>query len=128
MKGTFSVAVKATTTTSSTTNGTTTGGTTSTTGGGNSCTTPTSTVNVGLREYAFDLDKTSVAAGCIQFVIKNNGSELHNLDIAGVKAGTILSPGQTETWAVNLTAGSKTIQCDVPFHIDRGMISTFAVT
>jgi uncharacterized cupredoxin-like copper-binding protein len=127
MKGTFSVAVKATTTTTgTTTGGTTTGGTTTT--GGNSCTTPTSTVNVGLVEYMFNLDKTSVPAGCIQFVIKNNGSELHNLDIAGVKAGTILSPGQSETWAVNLTAGSKTIQCDVPFHIDRGMISTFTVT
>jgi uncharacterized cupredoxin-like copper-binding protein len=125
MKGTFNVAVVASTTTSGTTTGTT-GGTTTT--GGGSCTNPTSTINVGLREYAFDLDKPSVPAGCIQFVIKNNGTELHNLDIAGVKAGTILSPGMSETWAVNLTAGSKTIQCDVPFHIDRGMISTFTVT
>jgi uncharacterized cupredoxin-like copper-binding protein len=124
MKGTFSVAVKASTTTVTT--GTTT--TTTTGGGGSSCTTPTTTVNVGMFEYRFDLDKTSIPAGCIQFVITNKGTELHNFDISGVKAGAILSPGGTETWAVNLTAGSKTIQCDVPFHIDRGMQSTFTVS
>jgi uncharacterized cupredoxin-like copper-binding protein len=126
MKGTFSVAVKTSTTTATTTTtgGTTTGGG----GGGSACSTPTTTINVGMFEYRFDLDKTSVPAGCIQFVITNRGTELHNLDIAGVKAGTILSPGGTETWAVQLTAGSKTIQCDVPFHVDRGMISTFTVT
>ena len=123
MKGTFSVAVKVSTTTvATTTGGTTTGG------GGSACSTPTTTVNVGMFEYRFDLDKTSVPAGCIQFVITNRGTELHNLDIAGVKAGTILNPGGTETWAVQLAAGSKTIQCDVPFHVDRGMISTFTVS
>jgi len=125
MKGTFSVAVKVSTTTvATTTGGTTTGGG----GGGSACSTPTTTMNVGMFEYRFDLDKTSVPAGCIQFVITNRGSELHNLDIAGVKAGAILNPGGTETWAVQLAAGSKTIQCDVPFHVDRGMISTFTVT
>ncbi len=125
MKGTFSVGVRTSTvtTTTGTTTTTTTGG-----GGGSSCSTPTTTVNVGMREYAFDLDKASFPAGCVQFVIKNNGTELHNFDIAGVKAGAILNPGGTETWAVNLTAGSKTAQCDVPFHIDRGMIRTFTVT
>jgi uncharacterized cupredoxin-like copper-binding protein len=123
MKGTLSVGVKVSTTTvTTTTGGTTTGG------GGSACTTPTTTVQVGMREYAFDFDKASFPAGCIQFVIKNNGTELHNFDIAGVKAGAILNPGGTETWAVNLTAGSKTAQCDVPFHIDRGMIRTFTVT
>jgi uncharacterized cupredoxin-like copper-binding protein len=131
MKGTFSVGVKTTTTTTtvSTTTGGTTGTTgTTTTGGGSSCSTPTRTVNVGMREYAFDMDQTSFPAGCVQFVIKNNGTELHNFDIAGVKAGAILNPGGTETWSVNLSAGSKTAQCDVPFHIDRGMIRTFTVT
>ena len=127
MKGTFSVGVKATTTTVTTTTGTT-GGTTTGGGGGGSCTTPTTTVNVGMREYAFDLDKTSVPAGCIQFVIRNTGSEIHNFDIQGMKAGAILSPGGTETWAVTLAAGTKQVVCDVPFHIDRGMTGAFTVT
>ena len=81
-----------------------------------------------MREYAFDLSQTSVPAGCIQFVIKNNGAEVHNFDIQGVKAGAILSPGQSETWAVQLTAGTKQVQCDVPFHVDRGMTASFTVT
>lgn len=127
MKGTFSVGVKATTTGTTTTGGTTTGTTTGG-GGGSACSTPTTTVNVGMREYAFDMDKTSVPAGCIQFVIKNNGREQHNFDIQGVKAGAILPDGGTETWAVQLTAGTKQIVCDVPFHIDRGMVASFTVT
>jgi uncharacterized cupredoxin-like copper-binding protein len=131
MKGTFGVGVNVTTTSTvvTTTGGTTTG---TTTGGGGSCSTPTTTVNVGLREYAFDLDKggpaqTPLPAGCIQFVIKNNGSLVHNFDIAGVRVGAFLNPGASETWAVQLAAGTKTIQCDVPFHIERGMTSTLTV-
>jgi len=134
MKGTFGVGVTVTVTTTTigtTTGGTTTGGTTTT--GGGSCSSPTTTITVGLREYAFDLSQggagqAAIPAGCIQFNIKNNGAEIHNLDIAGVKAGALLNPGASETWAVQLTAGSKTIQCDVPFHIDRGMQSTLTIS
>ena len=36
-------------------------------------------------EYMFNLSQTTVPAGCIQFVITNNGTEPHNFDIAGVK-------------------------------------------
>jgi uncharacterized cupredoxin-like copper-binding protein len=125
MKGTFGVGVKITTTTVTTTGGTTTGGGG---GGGSACSTPSTTVNVGMFEYRFDLDKTSVPAGCIQFVITNRGAEQHNFDVQGVKAGAILSPGQSETWAVQLAAGTKQVVCDVPFHIDRGMTASFTVT
>jgi uncharacterized cupredoxin-like copper-binding protein len=126
MKGTFSVGVKAVTTTVTTTTATT--GTTTGGGGGGTCTTPSVTITVGMREYAFDLSQTSVPAGCIQFNIRNNGVEPHNFDIQGVHAGAILSPGQTESWAVQLTAGNKGYVCDVPFHIDRGMVGSLAVT
>ena len=86
-----------------------------------------------MREYAFDLSQggpgqAPIPHGCIQFNIKDNGAETHNFDIQGAKAGAILTPGQTETWAVNLTAGTKTVVCDVPFHIDRGMTTTLTVS
>jgi uncharacterized cupredoxin-like copper-binding protein len=116
------------TTTAATTTAATTTAATTTTGGGASCTTPTTTVNVGMREYAFDLDKTSVPAGCIQFVIKNNGQVVHNFNLIGVKAGAIISPGVSETWAVQLTAGSKNYTCDVPFHDSFGMNGSLTVT
>jgi uncharacterized cupredoxin-like copper-binding protein len=130
MKGTLGVGVKVSTTTTTTrtttTTGTTTTGTTTTTP--TSCTTPTTTITVGMFEYRFDLSQSSVPAGCIQFVITNRGAETHNFDITGVKAGAILNPGGTETWAVQLTAGAKNYVCDVPFHADRGMVGSLTVT
>ena len=137
MKGTFAVGVKAvpittvhtTTTTTSTTSTTTTVGTTTTP---QTCTTPTSTVNVSMSEYKFVLNGSSVPisvpAGCIQFVIKNDGQVQHNFDLIGVRAGTILAPGGTETWAVQLSAGSKSYTCDVPFHDSFGMNGNLNVT
>jgi uncharacterized cupredoxin-like copper-binding protein len=125
--GTTSVAttttVATTTATTATTTTTTTGG-----GGGAACSNPTSTVQVGMFEYRFDFSVATVPAGCIQFVITNRGSEPHNFDLTTVKAGAILAPGGTETWAVQLTAKSYVVVCDVPFHIDRGMTAQFVVT
>jgi uncharacterized cupredoxin-like copper-binding protein len=132
MKGSFAVGVKpVTTTTGGTTTGGTTTGTTTTTP--TSCTNPTTTVTVGMREYAFDLSQggpgqPAIPHGCVQFNIRDNGSETHNFDIQGVKAGAILTPGGTETWAVNLTAGTKQVICDVPFHVDRGMTTSLNVS
>jgi uncharacterized cupredoxin-like copper-binding protein len=130
MKGTFGVGVKAppvtTVRTTTTTATTATTATTSTTPV--SCTTPTATVNVSMTEYKFTLDKSSVAAGCIQFVIKNDGQVVHNFNLIGVKAGAIISPGVSETWAVQLTAGSKNYTCDVPFHDSFGMNGSLTVT
>jgi uncharacterized cupredoxin-like copper-binding protein len=132
MKGTFGVGVKPppVTTVRTTTTVATTTTTTTTGGGGSACSTPTTTVNVGMSEYKFTLDKSSVPAGCIQFVVTNLPSSQvqHNFDIVGVKAGAVLSPGGTETWAVQLGAGSKNYTCDVPFHESFGMVGTLTVT
>jgi uncharacterized cupredoxin-like copper-binding protein len=128
MKGTFGVGVTPppVTTVRTTTTTTTTTATTSTTPV--ACTTPSATVNVSMVEYRFILDKASVAAGCIQFVIKNDGQVVHNFAIPGVKEGATLSPGGTETWAVQLTAGSKNYTCTVPFHDSFGMNGALTVT
>jgi uncharacterized cupredoxin-like copper-binding protein len=125
MKGTFSVAVKPVTTTTGTTTGSTTGGTTTTVP--TTCTTPTTTVNVRMRDFAFDLDKTSVPAGCIQFVITSL-DEVHNFDLQGKHNGALLGAGQTETWNVQLTAGSYRYVCDVGQHQDFGMVGSVTVT
>jgi uncharacterized cupredoxin-like copper-binding protein len=127
MKGTFGVGVTPppvttvrTTTTTATTTTTTTTPTT--------CTTPTATVNVSMTEYKFTLDKSSVAAGCIQFNIKNDGQVVHNFNLIGVKAGAQISPGVSETWAVQVSAGPKNYTCDVPFHDSFGMNGQLTVT
>ena len=130
MKGKFSVGVKAVTTTRSTTTisttTTTTTGTTTTVP--TTCSPATTTVNVSMVEYKFNLDKTSVPAGCIQFVIKNDGQVVHNFNLIGIKAGAQISPGVSETWAVQLSAGSKNYTCDVPFHDSFGMNGSLTVT
>jgi uncharacterized cupredoxin-like copper-binding protein len=129
MKGTFGVGVappKVTTTTPTTATSTTTTTTTTTTP--TACTTPSTTVNVSMVEYRFVLDKQSVPAGCVQFNIKNDGQVQHNFSLIGVRAGTIIGPGATDTWAVQLTAGSKNYTCDVPFHDSFGMNGALTVT
>ena len=48
-------------------------------------------------EYGYNLSQTTIPSGQVTFVIKNNGSEVHNFSVTGVKAGTLLDPGQSET-------------------------------
>ena len=88
---------------------------------------PATTVQVGMFEYRFDLSQTTIPSGTVTFVVTNNGTEPHNFDIAGVKAGSILAPGQSETWTVGLLPKTYIMVCDVPFHIDRGMTGNFIV-
>ena len=129
MKGVFAVGLKAvpvptTTVVSTTTTTTPTTTTVATSTVGNAQT----TVQVGMFEYRFDLSQTTVPSGKVTFVITNKGSEVHNFDITGVKAGAFLTPGQSETWTVSLPAGAYTYLCDVPFHLDRGMTGQLTVT
>lgn len=128
MKGTFSVAAPPVTTPPPTTTTPTTTTTpppppTGTVG------TAVTTVQVSMTDYAFTMSQSTIPSGQVTFVIKNNGSDVHNFDISGVKAGAILSAGQSETWTVGLPAKPQypTI-CDVPFHVDRGMSGVFTVT
>jgi uncharacterized cupredoxin-like copper-binding protein len=122
MKGAFAVGSSSgpppppppTTTTTTTTTTTVTG--------------PSTTVNVDMFEYRFDLSPGTIPQGNVTFVITNRGQEPHNFDIAGVKAGAILAPGQTETWTIGLAARTYIIVCDVPFHIDRGMQSQMVIS
>jgi uncharacterized cupredoxin-like copper-binding protein len=86
------------------------------------------TVNVNMVEYQFQMSQTTVPSGQVTFVIKNAGYDPHNFDVNGVKSGTILSPGGTETWTVSLAPGRYLLTCDVPFHVDRGMTRVLTVT
>jgi uncharacterized cupredoxin-like copper-binding protein len=129
MKGTLTVGPRATGTTTQTTTTTVTTPTTTTT---TTTTTPTVTgpstsVNVDMFEYRFDLSQATIPSGTVTFVITNRGQEPHNFDIGNVKAGAILGPGQSETWTVSLPPRTYSLVCDVPFHIDRGMVGQLVV-
>jgi len=121
MQGKFGVGVKPPvggTTTTTTTGSTTTGNV------GNA----TTTVQVNMVEYAFQLSQTSIPSGKVTFVIKNSGADVHNFDLNGAHSGAILAPGATETWTVSLAPGQYLYTCDVPFHVDRGMTGTLQIT
>jgi uncharacterized cupredoxin-like copper-binding protein len=124
MQGAFGVGVTAPTGGGG--GGTTTTNTTTTTAGnvGNAQT----TVTVNMIDYQFQLSQTSIPSGKVTFVIKNSGADVHNFDVNGVKAGALLSPGQSETWTVSLAPGQYLYTCDVPFHVDKGMTGTFQIT
>jgi uncharacterized cupredoxin-like copper-binding protein len=79
-------------------------------------------------EYGYTLSQATVPSGQVTFVIKNNGSEVHNFSVSGVKAGTLLNPGASETYTVALPPQRFSYVCDVPFHIDRGMQGSLSVT
>ena len=85
------------------------------------------TVQVGMVEYGFNLSQATMPSGQVTFVIKNDGAEVHNFSVSGVKNGQILNPGQSETYTVGLAPGRFSIVCDVPFHIDRGMSGNITV-
>ena len=46
-----------------------------------------------VRVRASTLSQQSIPSGQVTFVIKNNGNEVHNFTVQGVKAGTLLNPG-----------------------------------
>ena len=126
MKGKYAVAVAPVRTTTVTTTQppptTTTPPPTGTVGNANT------TVQVGMFEYGYNLSQQTVPSGQVTFVIRNNGSEVHNFTVQGVKVGTILNPGATETYTVSLPPQRYNYVCDVPFHIDRGMLGNLSVT
>jgi uncharacterized cupredoxin-like copper-binding protein len=118
MKGDFFISTKPVTTTSTTTTSTST-----TTVSG-----PGGTIAVDMRDYLFVMSQTTVPQGNITFNIKNSGNEIHNFDVVGKKAGALLGANGTESWTINLAPGTYNIICDVPFHVDRGMVATLTVT
>ena len=126
MKGVFAVGVAAPKVTTTTTTRTTT--TTTTTLPTGPIGTANTTVRVDMFEYRFDMSQQSIPSGQVTFVITNKGGEVHNFSIAGGRQGALLAPGASETWTVGLPAGGYTGVCDVPFHIERGMTTSFTVT
>jgi len=91
-------------------------------------TAPSTTVTVSMVEYRFDLSQTAVPAGKVTFVVRNDGTVVHDFDLVGVKAGAFLQPGATETWTVSLAPRTYDYRCDVPEHAAEGMQGQLAVT
>jgi uncharacterized cupredoxin-like copper-binding protein len=88
-------------------------------------------ITVGLHEYSFTFSKKSVKAGTtVVFTVKNAGTIQHNIDFASLNKRTaILAPGGKATLKITFKKkGTYQVVCDVPRHIQLGMVTTFKVT
>jgi uncharacterized cupredoxin-like copper-binding protein len=120
--------------------GATTGGTTattSTTGTGTTSTTGTTeegtstaagpaeeTVKLTETEYAIKPARVRVAAGVVEFRVRNDGGIAHALEVESEELEEEtedIAPGQSATLKVDLPAGTYELYCPIGDHEDRGM-------
>ena len=108
------------------------------------------TVNATLTEMKIVLDRTSIPAGPVTFVVKNNGTMEHELvviqtDVAEDKlppdveepgkvdeTGNVgetgeVKPGESKSFTITIPAGHYVIMCNEVGHYAAGMHLTFTV-
>jgi uncharacterized cupredoxin-like copper-binding protein len=83
---------------------------------------------VGAKEYSFKLSaKSTPRPGMVTFVVKNNGTILHDFNING-KTTPLIAPGKTKKLVVRFKKkGQYRYICTVPGHAELGMRGVFTV-
>ena len=87
-------------------------------------------ITVTLKDYSFGWSRTSVPTGStVIFTVKNVGAVQHNVDFTSIsKRSAIIQPGAKTTLKVVFKKkGTIQVVCDVPRHVQLGMVSTFKV-
>jgi uncharacterized cupredoxin-like copper-binding protein len=87
-------------------------------------------ITVTLKDYSFGWSRTSVPKGStVIFTVKNVGAVQHNVDFTSIsKRSAIIQPGAKTTLKVVFKKkGTIQVVCDVPRHVQLGMVSTFKV-
>ena len=95
---------------------------------------PVETVMVSLTEWSVKLDKTSVNAGNIKFVVTNNGQKYpHAIKLISKSTGkatgsqVAVTLDEVDTMTVNLPAGVYEVYCPLSGHKEKGMTTTLTV-
>ena len=90
------------------------------------------TISVTETEFHLALSKSSVAAGAVNFLVRNAGHITHALTIdgPGVEDDTTksLSPGQSAKLTVTMKAGKYDVYCPVGNHKMEGMDTSVSVS
>jgi len=87
-------------------------------------------ITVTLKDYSFGWSRASVPAGStVLFTVRNTGTVQHNVDFTSLnKRSAIIAPGAKTTLKIVFKKkGSIQVVCDVPRHIQLGMVSSFKV-
>jgi uncharacterized cupredoxin-like copper-binding protein len=79
-------------------------------------------------EFKFTVSLKTVKHGAVSFKVTNKGALPHDFSVNGKKT-KLLSPGQSQTLAVNFAkAGKFPFMCTVTGHAAAGMKGTLTVT
>lgn len=107
-------------------------------------------VYVDLADFTVALDRDTVSAGTVEFIVRNDGPSLHEIEIfSGAASGdeltventvadtsglelvdeveNVLVDGVTRL-TVDLEPGTYLVICNLPEHFDHGMWTTLTVT
>lgn len=86
-------------------------------------------VKVIATDFHFKLSTTKFKKGVpYKFVLLNKGPAFHNFDIQGLKATKIISAGKTASFLITFKKAKKyEYVCDVPRHIELGMVGYITV-
>jgi uncharacterized cupredoxin-like copper-binding protein len=87
-------------------------------------------ITATLRDYSITFSRTSVLKGkTVIFTVKNAGAVAHNIDFTSLNKRTVIfGPGLKKTLTITFKKrGTIQVVCDVPRHIQLGMITTFKV-
>ena len=87
-------------------------------------------ITITMHDYSFTFSKKSVRKGTtVLFTVKNAGTVQHNVDFTNYNKRTaIIAPGATTKLKILFSKkGTIQVVCDVPRHIQLGMVTTFKV-
>jgi uncharacterized cupredoxin-like copper-binding protein len=89
-------------------------------------------VEVIMRDFAFEPRTIQVRAGTVQFVLINQGAVEHDfvipgLEEHGVHEQHVVAPGQTLAVTKDLRPGTYEVICTIPGHKEAGMVGTIEV-
>ena len=88
------------------------------------------TITVTATDFHFKLVGATGLKHGVPYIFKfvNKGAALHNFDIQGIKATTVIGHGKTQSLQVTFKKkGNYPYVCDVPRHIELGMAGTLKV-
>jgi uncharacterized cupredoxin-like copper-binding protein len=90
-------------------------------------------ITATLRDYSITFSRASVLKGptskTVVFTVKNAGAVAHNIDFTSLNKRTVVfGPGQSRKLTITFKKrGTIQVVCDVPRHIQLGMVTTFKV-
>jgi plastocyanin len=93
-------------------------------------TSPPTKITITMKDYSFTFSKRFVKKGTtVLFTVRNAGTAQHNVDFTNYnKRSAIIAAGAKTTLKMTFSKkGTIQVVCDVPRHIQLGMVTTFKV-